>query len=268
MNDGIDETTEYLLEEYALDRLSEEGRVRVEELLRATPALRARVDALRGEAHLLSSALANSAREGAEEVPETVLAMLLDGSLDELERATLEASLAGDLQSQARLTNLYREAHAIINDEPLPERAAPVASGANIVIPLAPTARTRTVTLNDGAVVVAGLLIAVSLFTPRVAVAPILFLALGFFAWWAVHTPADQTHRTSARRRSIFGVLPAMIMFATGLLSGTYSIWCYVFSAGWYWYWLVRRNPVEEVSEEGITQEDDATERRRGAGSG
>lgn len=266
MNDGIDETTEYLLEEYALDRLSGEGRVRVEELLRATPSLRARVKELRGEAQLLSSTLVNSAREGAEEVPDTVLAMLLDGSLDELERATLEASLAGDLQSQARLAALYREANAVINDEPFPERAAPEVSVADIVIPLAPAAPTRTVSLNDGAVVVASLLTVASFFTPRVVAVPILFLALGFFAWWAVHTPSDQRRRASARRRSALGVLPALIMFVAGLFSGTYSIWCYVLSVGWYWYWLVQRIPLQAVSDEGKAQVDDVTERRHGAG--
>lgn len=97
MNDGIDETTEYLLEEYALNRLGGEGRARVEDMLRVNPALGARVNELRVEARLLSSSLANSAREDAAAIPDTTLAMLLDGALEELERATIEASLAGDL---------------------------------------------------------------------------------------------------------------------------------------------------------------------------
>ncbi|MCC6797581.1 MAG: hypothetical protein IT366_20880 [Candidatus Hydrogenedentes bacterium] len=269
MNEGIDETTEYLLEEYALERLSDDGRARVEALLRANPALRARVEELRREARLLSSALANSARDDADAVPNTNLAMLLDGALDELDRATLEASLAGDLHAQAILTALYRETRAIVNEESLPAREPAGVSVADVVVPLPPVARARAVSLNDSALAAAGLLFISSFFAPHLTATPILFLALGAFAWWAAQTVPNRTQHISARRRSAFGVLPSLIMFVTGFFAGAYSIWCYVFSAGWYWYWLVQRwNPARADLEARVTRNDERQEVRRGSGKG
>jgi len=269
MNDGIDETTEYLLEEYALDRLTGEGLARVEEILRANPTLRARVSELRAEARLLSGALANSARDDAETLPDTTMALLLDGALDELERATLEASLAGDLQSQARLTALYREANAVINNEPMPERPPSDVSIADVVIPLPSVARTHTISLKHGAIAAAGLLVVVSFMVPARAATPTLFLALGAFGWWSVHRAVSRKKSTSTRSYSYLGMLPALIMFVSGLFAGPYSLWCYVCSAGWYWYWLVQRLNSVEASSEGITTERDEAEKRRvGSGRG
>lgn len=154
-----------------------------------------------------------------------------------------------------------------MNNEPLPERPPADVSVADVVVPLPPIAHTRTLSLNDGAFALAIFFFAVSFLVPQGAALPVLFLALGAFAWWAMNCTANTTQRGTKRRRSAWGVLSALIMFVTAFFSAGYSIWCYVLSACWYWL-VQRRFPVQAVSEEGIAQVGEVAERRRGAGRG
>jgi hypothetical protein len=52
------------------------------------------------------------------------------------------------------------------------------------------------------------------------------------------------------RQGSLWGILPALIMFAIAAFAGPFSLWCYIGSMAWYWFWLMQRgippHPVPE----------------------
>ena len=259
MSEENADTIEYLLEEYALDRLHGDGLARVEEVLRAQSALRARVAELRRESALIADALSHGAAESPPGVDETTLALLMDGALDELECASLEASLAGDLQSQARLSALYREVNAVLNDEPVDIHPAKQDSSA-AVIPFKSSAATSSRRSNDVTpLIVCATLGILSLLAPPAIGVPILFAGLAVFGWWAVRHATDGGMSQSTRRRSYLGLAPSVITFAAGLFAGPLAIWCYVCGAAWYWYWLVQRwSPVQATTEAVETSREEA----------
>lgn len=268
MSTPNDETTEYLIEEYALNRLEGEGLVRVEALLRDHPELRARVDDLRHEADLLARSLSQSARDDAEPIEDATLALLLDGALDDIRRATLQSSLAGDLASQARLRELYREVHAVLNDEPLPgnEVQGEVTS---TVIPLEPTVSTVATALELNGLLASIGLFAVSVVSPGRIGIPVLFLALAAFGWWVARSVAAGALKPSQRQQSFWGLAPAGILFATAIFAGPAALWCYVLSAAWYWYWLVQRWGMKTAALRRLPREHDDTQSdRASAGRG
>jgi anti-sigma factor RsiW len=268
MSEPHDEMTEYLLEEYALDRLRGEGLARVEELLREQPALRARVAELREEAGLLSDALRTSATERAPAVPDSTLALFIDGALDELERASLEVSLAGDIRAQASLSALYREVNAVLNDEPSPEQPQTSELPAT-VLPFDPGATEMKRPVDVKVLLASVALGAISLLVPPAIGVPLLFLALGAFGWWATRSKALGHVAPSDRMRSPLGLVPSLILFATGLFAGPLALWCYVCSAAWYWYWLMRRwDRVPAAAETGTAEHDEAREVQAGGKRG
>ncbi len=266
MNNEQDDTVEYLLQEYALDRLHGEGLSRVEEMLRAQPGLRERVAELRSESALIADALSIGSEGPRPSVDETTLALLMDGALDELERVSLEASLAGDLQSQARLSALYREVNAVLNDEPVDTQPG-VHDSSAAVIPFKSNAATTSQRSNDlTALIVCAALGILSLLAPPTIGIPILFAGLAVFGWWAVgHVSVGGTSALT-RRRSYLGLAPSLIAFGAGLLAGPLAIWCYVCAAAWYWYWLVQRwAPVQTRAEATETRREEArAEGKRG----
>lgn len=251
MSGPLDDTTEYLIEEYALGRLHGDGAQRVEGLLRADPALRARVEDLRREAALLSHALSTAGADAAAPVEDAQLAMLLDGALDELERASLEASLAGDTTAQARLAELYRETQAVVNDAPMPEPAERQ-EAAGDVLPFARASSKPSWAYEAAALAVSAALVVVSLLVPAVFGTPALFLALAAFGAWAAKNAARSLPPNVRARRRVLGIVTALSAFVAAPFTGPYALWCYVCSAAWYWYWLVQRwGPVQAVSERG-----------------
>ncbi|NUM55388.1 MAG: hypothetical protein HUU46_17205 [Candidatus Hydrogenedentes bacterium] len=236
----IDDNTEHLLEAYARNRLQGDATARVEAMIRAQPALLARVNELRDEARQLSGALLHCARENAEPIEDTTLALLIDDALDEMDRASLEASLAGDLAAQARLAALYREVAAIRNDEPLPD-VQDISKPTDTVHPFEPKPQVVTRHIEVNGLLISVGLVVLSLIAPASIGVPVLFVALGIFAWWTMQSAGTRASTPVARRRSYAGLLPALLVFAAGLLAGPLSLWCYVCSAAWYWYWLVQR---------------------------
>ena len=246
MNGPIDETTEYLIEEYALGRLDGEGLARAEALLRADPALRARADDLRREAARFAGALSQAGNETSGAVDDGTLALLLDGALDEMERAALEASLAGNTAAQSRLAALYRETQAVLNDDPVP--TAPETRDTPVVIPFAQGEIIPPGLAEAGALAISAALVLLSLIVQAKVGVPLLFLGLAAFGWWAVRSVARGAAGPVRRRRAVLGIVTALAAFAAAPFTGWLSLWCYVCAAAWYWYWLVQRwAPVPAV---------------------
>lgn len=265
MNEERDDTVEFLLEEYALNRLHGEGLARAEEMLKQQPNLRARVAELRSEAEAVTGAIAHASTPGAGPIPDTTLALLLDGALDELEHAALEASLGGDRASQARLAELYRETNAIRNNEPLPEPLA-TQEPVTLAYPAPAGEKTRSVPIKVNALLVCGVCAVVSVLAPAPVAVPALFLSLGAFAWWTVERAATGALKPTPRMRSCWGLGPALIVFVAGLFAGPYGLWCYVCGAGWYWYWLLQRRGLVQavaVSEPAEADREEARVRRK-----
>ena len=165
-------------------------------------------------------------------VSDSTLALFIDGALDELERASLEASLAGDIRAQAGLSALYREVNAVLNDGPSPEQPGTLESSAT-VLPFDSGAAETKSPVDVTALLVSAALGAISLLAPPAVGVPLLFLALGPFGWWATRSKALGHVAPSDRMRSPLGLAPSLILFATGLFAGPLALWCYVCSAAW-----------------------------------
>ena len=255
MSEPLDSSTEYLLEEYAMGRLHGEARDRVEAMLRAQPPLRSHVDALRNDKALLSGVLTGAASNTAGPVADATLALFIDGALDEMERASVEAALAGDVRLQARLAAMYRDTRAILDGEPFSGlSAAPVSSVISFVFP-----DPRKAGLSEaGALAISTALVLSSLALPAKFGIPVLFLSLGAFGWWATLHAFRCPTPPVRRKRLLFGLATSLVAFMAAPFAESVSIWCYVCSAAWYWYWLVHwwaPVPAVAVSKQGEAAE-------------